>query len=134
MNLLLIGTVSDVFHEVIPCVTLQPCICDLLAAEASHCTQIVSGFLRLESWKSNLCKVDNKVILDDFIVLNILLCLGDVLQDILGLTSLRRARLKHALKSELTSIQLVNSVLVVLDLVDCFGLGVFNTFLPCDAF
>jgi hypothetical protein len=77
--------VSNYTLEIIPRVALQPGILDLLAAERRHSPQVIACFLILKSGNSDFSEVDNEVILDHFVILDVSLCLRDVLKDTLSL-------------------------------------------------
>lgn len=81
----------------------------------------------------NFSEVDNEEVLDDFVVLDVFLGLGDQLEDVLGLGGLGGLAPEEAFDGELSSVHFVNSLLVVLDSALGLRLGSFNAFFPGNA-
>lgn len=67
----------DLLHEVSPAVSLELCVLNLLLAEANHGLDIVLYLLVLECWDGNVVEVDDEVVLDNLVVLDVFLTLGD---------------------------------------------------------
>lgn len=82
------GRPFDTVEELGPAVSLEVGVRDLLVAEVAHGEHVVVDLLGLESGDRDLLQVDDQVVLDDLIILDVFLCLGDVLEDALGLGGL----------------------------------------------
>lgn len=127
------GRPFDTVEELGPAVSLEVGVRNLLVAEVAHGEHVVVDLLGLESGDRDLLQVDDQVVLDDLIILDVFLCLRDVLEDALGLGGLSGRRFEETLEGELTSVHLVNGIFVVPDLRYGLGLGSLNSFLTGDA-
>ena len=65
----------DLLHELTPALSLELSVLNLLLTEAYHCLHVVLDLLMLECRDCNVMEVNDKIVLNYFIVLYVFLTL-----------------------------------------------------------
>ncbi len=101
----------------------------LLTAEIMHRCQVITEFLILKGRNGHLSQVYDEVAANDLVVFDIALKFRDLIEHGLHLGGFLSIVLKQSFECKFTSVDLIDGILAVLDLLQSIGTCSLNTLL-----